>query len=61
MKNEELIKYALVGAGGYLLYNHFKVEKAKTTPQVFLDKWLNAVASRDPGRVASLYVEDAIL
>ena len=61
MKNEELIKYALVGAGGYLLYNHFKVEKAKTSPKVFLDKWLSTVASGDPARVTSLYVDDAIL
>ena len=61
MKNEELIKYALVGAGGYLLYNHFTNPKAKTSPKLFLDKWLSTVASGDPGRVTSLYAEDAIL
>ena len=61
MKNEELIKYALVGAGGYLLYNHFTKVKAKISPKSFLDKWLNTVASGDPGKVTSLYADDAIL
>ena len=61
MKNEELIKYALVGAGGYLLYNHFTQVKAKISPKAFLDKWLNTVASGDPGKVTSLYADDAIL
>ena len=61
MKNEELIKYALVGAGGYLLYNHFTNPKPKTTPKAFLDKWLSTVATGDPGRVTSLYADDAIL
>ena len=61
MKNEELIKYALVGAGGYLLYNHFTNVKAKTSPKAFLDKWLSTVSSGDAGRVTALYIEDAIL
>ena len=61
MKNEEIIKYAVIGASGYLLYNHFSKVKPSMSPTAFLDKWVSRVGSGDPGTITSLYAKDGVL